>query len=495
MEYNVNQADSSRKNAGKEIEEQPLEKPARSYSTQIELDTPNLCRIGSSWYVDIPLPFEATHENRALMTAVPDSDAPLPDWSAAIRADIKTNSGLSISSAKRAASGRAPLFAYAQMRGVGNWHDMCADVLLEWSAEPLRDRRGEIVRERDADEVRAQMWKARHIVNAAIRLGAPVQLGDEAMSCFLRPPHKPTRTSDDPEEIAEVVASWRPQRWRHGSLRNLESVLPDVRDRVLEANPADTDQARLWMRVLSGFALWAVWDRHSDPVTMHTPNNVETWVMTVNAAEDDDWKNKTRGVLRRLGPTVNPAAWPRPPKPLPARKVAAPYEPNDERAFRAAAGLPRRDRRARLWVAVAALGAGLNGPETAAAQYNDLAEHLDGRWAISVRGSRARLVPIRRDYLPLVPELLKMADSARFIASDKRGAADQIAQRILVDNDSLSLTRARNTFLASHIAAGTPPAALERIAGSVTHDTVTQLTRYVAADLSDEQALEQALGP
>ena len=428
------------------------------------------------------------------MPRAPDPDAPMRDWTAAIRADIESNSGLSMSSAKRAASGSSPLFAFAALQGISTWRDVSAEFLLEWSAEPIRDRGGRVVRERDADEIRAQMWKARHVVGAAARLGAPVPLLDGDMGDFLDPPQKPARADDDPAEIADAVAAWRPQRWRHGNLRDLDTVLPEVRERVLVAQPEDIHQARKWLRVLAGFALWAVADRHSDLASMHTPNNVETWVMRVNSGQDDDWQNRARGVLRRLGPTVNPAAWPRPARPIPARRIAAPYRVKDEQAFRAAALLPRRDRRARIWVVIAAAGAGLNGTEIAAAEPGDIVERPDGRWEIRVRGTRARRVPIRRGYLPLAADLAAAECDTRYVASDKSGAVHQIVQRIRVGDEGLSLTRARNTFLAAHLRAGTPPAALVVIAGGVSYATLDRLLPHVADRVDPDDAVERALG-
>ena len=431
------------------------------------------------------------------MPAAPEPHAPLSDWAAAIRADVRANSGLAVESAKSVAGAAPSLFAFLGLHGIKRWRETEGVVLLEWPAEPLRDRHGEVLRERDPDEERRQRWKLRHIITAAIRLGAPVPLLDDGgeLIRFLYPAPRPKRGPGDPEEIAAVVAAWRPQRWRHGSLRNLSEVLPEVRERVLAAEPDDVDEARRCLRVLAGFALWARDDRHSDLATMHTPNNVETWVMRVNAAEDDSWKNRTRGVLRKLGPTVNPGAWPRPPRPLPPRKVVAPYAPKEERAFRAAASLPRHDRRARLWLVISAPGAGLNGPQISAAEYGDLAQRADGRWEIGVRGDRARRVPIRREYSALADELAAMQDRSRFIASDKPGAVNQIAQRIRVGDRSLSLTRARNTFLAAHIAAGTPPAALSRVAGGVAYATLDRLLTHVADRLDPDDAVKQALGP
>ena len=432
-----------------------------------------------------------------MMYPPPPADAPIWHWSAAIREDIMSSSGLAESSAVRAASGRTSLFTWLMMHGVRYWPDVTLDLILDWAGEPIRDRHGDILRDRDPDEQRSQRWKAKHIIAAAIGMGAPVPLLDDdgAMRDFLHPPPKPVREPDDPADIADAVAVWWPQRWRHGSVRNLDKVLPDVRERVLAAEPANVHRARRDMAALSGFALWAVNDRHSDPVAMHTQNNVEVWVTRVNASEDDDWKNRARGALRRLGPVINPSAWPRPPQPIPRRGVVSPYDAKAEMQFRRAAMLPRRDRRARMWVYIAASGAGLDGTETAAAEFDDLIERPDGRWEIVVRGDRPRRVPIRRACLPLVEGLVAMEDRRRFVASDKISAASQVAQRIRVGNESLSLTKSRNTFLAAHLEAGTPPAALSVVAGGVAYGTLDRLLPYVAERLDIRDAVEQALGP
>ncbi len=431
------------------------------------------------------------------MRPLPPADAPMSHWSAAIREDIMARSGLSETSAHRVASVRESLFAYLRRHGIRHWSDLMLEPVLEWAAEPRRDRYGEVLGDRSPDDIRHRNSSARHIIKSAVRLGAPVPLldDDSELSDFLSPPPKPDRAPDDPAEIADAVAAWRPQRWRHGSQRNLDKVLPEVRERVLASEPVNVHQTRRAMAVLLGFALWARYDRHSDPVAMCTPNNIETWVMHVNADQGDDWQNRARGVLRRLGPTVNPAAWPRQPKPIPRRGVAAPYDAKAEQQFRRAAMLPRRDRRARIWVIIAAPGAGLDGPEIAATEYDDLVARPDGRWEIHVRGDQPRRVPIRRGYLPLVAELVAMEDQSRFISSDKPGAVNQTVQRIRVGDESLSLTKARNTFLAAHLEAGTPPAALSVIAGSVSYGTMDRLLPHVADRLDPADAVEQALGP
>ena len=153
------------------------------------------------------------------MPAAPEPHAPLSDWAAAIRADVRANSGLAVESAKSVAGAAPSLFAFLGLHGITTWPETDAGVLLEWTAEPLRDRHGEVVRDRDPDEMRRRRWKAKHIVASAIRLGAPVSLLDSEMARFLNPPPRPKRAKTDPEEIAAVAARWRPQRWRHGCER------------------------------------------------------------------------------------------------------------------------------------------------------------------------------------------------------------------------------------------------------------------------------------
>lgn len=476
-------------------QQQPETGPARRFANERKLEWSDTNRRTDDISEQLPLPLPDGSWSEIVIPEPPPPDAPIADWCAAIRADIRANSGLSTESAKRAASGTKRLAVCLASHGITKWHRIRLGPILEFASEPIRDRHGNVVRDRDPDEIRNEHWRAHHILASAARLGAHVPLLDDSIREFLYPPPKPQRNPDDREHIEAVVASWWPQRWRHGSLHNLDEVLPDIRKRVLKAGPVDVHQARLWMRSLAGFTLWAVHDRNSDPVTMHTPNNVNTWAGTINAAEDNDWKARTRRALRMLGPTVNPAAWPRPAKPLPRRDVAAPYDTTAEQQFNRSAMLPRRNRRARLWVLIAAAGAGLSGPEIAAAEYDDLIERPDGRWEIFVRGDQPRRVPIRRDYLPLVAELVALEDRSRFVASDKPGAAGQIAERIAIGDEHLSLTRARNTFLAAHLAAGTPHAALWVVAGGVAYSTLDRLLPYVAERLGPDAAVEQALGP
>ena len=482
--------------AGNSIQRRSDDALARHIRDGGHLDLWGRIGVSDTGSTQLPLPFPSGAWSESVTVAPPPPDAPIPQWMPAIRADIKTISGLSVDSAKRAASGRHRVAAFLASQGITTWDQVRLDQILEFANAPRRDIYDNAVRDRDPDEIRTEMWRARHIVAAAVRLGAPVPSldSDSELHDFLYPPQKPDRKPDDPEEIDDTVSAWRPQRWRHGSLRGLDEVLPGVRERVLAAEPADTHEARKWLQILSGFTMWARFDRHSDPVGMHTPNNVETWVTHVNADQEDEWRNRARGVLRRLGPIINPPAWSRPPRPIPRRGVVAPYDSKSEQQFRRAAMLPRRDRRTRLWIVIAAPGAGLDGPAISASHYDDLVERPDGRWEIHVRGEKPRRVPIRRDYIPLVEELVAMDDESQFIASDRSGAVNQIVQRIRVSDESLSLTKARTTFLAAHLEAGTPPACLSVIAGGVSYGTLDRLLPYVADRVDPDEAVERALG-
>lgn len=439
------------------------------------------------------LPFPPGRWSETVTSEPPSPDAPISDWLPAIRADVRANSILSTESAKRVASGTTRLAVCLAAHGITQWDRVRLDPILEFASEPIRDRYGNVVRDRDPDGIRAEMWRARHILASAARLGARVPLLDSELHDFLYPPPRPERASDDPDAIAETISVWRPQRWRHGSQRGLDKVMPQVREWVTSGAPSDVDQARLWLRTLAGFAQWETNSAHIDLVRGFTWDNIETWVLKVNKHEDSAWQNRARGVLRRLGPIVHPAAWSAPPTPIPRQGIAAPYEPTRERAFWQAAALPRRNKRSRMWVAIGA-SSGLRGPEIAAGDRRDLVQRPDGRWTISVRGSNPRTVPVRRALEPLVAKLVAEPDESPFIGSDKPGAAETVAQRILVGDQRLSLTAARNTFLVAHLRAGTPQPALSKIAGGVSMSTLDRLHAYVTEELDDNEAVERALG-
>ena len=265
----------------------------------------------------------------------------------------------------------------------------------------------------------------------------------------------------------------------------------------MQVPPKNAADAR---RLLYAAARIAVWAHRtlatSDPTIVLDPRNVEHWTMTQNPDRTVVWREKTRWTLRTLGQAVNPEAWPAPTQKVGKRKVARPYTPGEEEAFRFAAGLPRwANRTKRLWIVVAALGTGLNNTETAAARTGDLEHVGDGRLAVRVRGRNPRLVPIRTDYTTLARTAAEGSPTDRFIPTDGRNSVHSVAGRLDPgDGHGLSLRRARSTWLAAHLMAGTPLAMLRIVAGPLSANTLDSLLRHTTYTLNETTAAMRALG-
>ena len=173
-------------------------------------------------------------------------------------------------------------------------------------------------------------------------------------------------------------------------------MLAEARTLAAAMRPATPLAARRLLWALSPFGVWA--HRTVGTFTADTINarNVEVWIATANAHRPRGWRNAARSVLRQVGRTVNPLGWPEQPDEVGRPPACAPYDAIDEALFREAAGLPGVDDPATtLWVAAAACGAGMRGPEIGAAELGDLTEVEADRLVVQVRGRDARLVPIR----------------------------------------------------------------------------------------------------
>ena len=206
-----------------------------------------------------------------------------------------------------------------------------------------------------------------------------------------------------------------------------------------------------------------------------------------------------RSVLRQVGRTVNLAGWPEQPDEVGRPPACAPYDAIDEALFREAAGLPGVDHPATtLWVAAAACGAGMRGPEISAAELGDLTEVQAGRLVVQVRGKDARLVPIRACWTDTARQASALAHQraercARFIIPQDRNAAARAANRIRIGDTALSLRRSRATWLTAHLEAGTPLPALREVAGPLSAATLNDLLGATNA-LTPEHAITEALG-
>ena len=226
-------------------------------------------------------------------------------------------------------------------------------------------------------------------------------------------------------EAEAVIATWVPHSVRDAH----PAVLTEARTLAAAMRPNTPLAARRLLWALSPFGVWA--HRTVGTFTADTINarNVEVWIATANAHRPRGWRNASRSVLRQVGRTVNTLGWPEQPDEVGRPSACAPYDAIDEALFREAAGLPGVDDPATtLWVAAAACGAGMRGPEISAAELGDLTEVQADRMVVQVRGRDARLVPIRACWTDTARQALALAHQraercARFIVPQDRNAA------------------------------------------------------------------------
>ena len=299
-------------------------------------------------------------------------------------------------------------------------------------------------------------------------------------------------------EVETVIATWVPHSVKATDPAALTSVLREARSLAATLGPETPLAARRLLWALAPFGVWA--HRTVGTFTADTINarNVEVWIAAVNAHRPRGWRNAARSVLRQVGRAVNPIGWPEQPDEVGRPPACAPYDAIDEALFREAAGLPGVDDPATtLWVAAAACGAGMRGPEISAAELGDLTEVQAGRLVVQVRGKDARLVPIRACWTDTARQALALAHQragrcTRFIVPQDRNAAARAANRVHIGDTSLSLRRARATWLTAHLEAGTPLPALREVAGPLSAATLDDLLA-AAPTISAEQAITEAL--
>lgn len=296
--------------------------------------------------------------------------------------------------------------------------------------------------------------------------------------------------------VAEALESWRPAHLDPEDAAVLHLVLPVVRAWVAVAAPGDPHSTRTLMWMTTRLAVWAYRTIGSlDEALVLHPHNVQHFAMYVNSHRSRGWRHKARSVLRRVSRAANPQGWePRLPeagKPL----VPEPYGRHDEAAFVLDASMPGRvHRAARMAVAGLSFGGGLLGRDIHAARVEDLVSLRDGRIAVRVAGSNPRLAPVRDNYTGIVRRAAEASSGGRFVTAKCHSAVYSIAEELAPSGSGLSFRRARNTWLAAHLVAGTPLPALRTIAGRVSAQTLNAVLEHVCAAMSPQDAVDQGLG-
>ena len=310
----------------------------------------------------------------------------------------------------------------------------------------------------------------------------------------------PASADDDAEgqaaKIAEKIATFIPVNLRSEAPEVLAEVMPTARQYVARIKPRDLDEVRRFMRTVAGLLVERIKSGETlDPEIDLHPDSIDYFANTIRSYERRGLRHERQWLLTLIGQEIVPYLHPAKHKGVGKHRPADPYASYAEEAFllvavlRCDLGWPGD-----AWLVVAVLGAGMRGPEVRAATPDDLFDLGDGRLGVRVKGRNARLVPIRAQYTELARSAAEAAGKGPFIPDAGQKAVYDIASRIAPKGGSpFSLPRGRLTWIMAHLTAGTPVAALRKIAGPVSMDTLTYLVGVAAEEISGEAALTEGL--
>ena len=282
-------------------------------------------------------------------------------------------------------------------------------------------------------------------------------------------------------EVAAAIQTWNPTPkvvpYEPPRLRKV--VVPLTRRCVTATAPQTTIDARRLLRYTAMMLVWADKSIGTVAPDVITPANVKQFLKDARTPDgkppSSAWKRAARTALWLVGAAVIPDDdWDgeRPPVPFPP--FSLPYDTDDEDVIQLACGLPgAHDPAALLWSVAGPMSTGMTGTEALVAEVSDIHEWGNGRLVVQVRGPQCRLVPVRVRWTETVRESIRAARShpsstGRFVAAKGETSAAQVARRLPCGMaGGPSLSRARATWLAAHLLAGTPLPALRMLAGSL----------------------------
>ena len=410
-------------------------------------------------------------------------------WVGPVRGVLRVRHGDRPEAARRLESLTADLFGSGVALGMSDIGDLTRGFVEGWCERAVGDGGGSGPRAPGESTVRFNRWAARRILEAAVDAGARIDPG------VLVPLRNERRSAADAASIEAVVGMWNP-RWPRTDLREGQVVLGVVRPWVLETGPPSVKVARSWLRIVADHTA-DVYRRDGtlDPDHVFHPASIDYRVMKVITGRYASTRRTVRSVLRRVGRAVAPAVSPRQTKSLGTVEAAVIYNAVEEESFRLAAELEwPSNRAARMWLSVATLGAGLNGVEAQMQGPAHVVAVGDGRLTVHVTGRNPRWVPIRADYTGLALEAVRLTSGDRFISSEAHGSASGLAKQLHVGGvGSLSLPRARATWIAAQLRSDVSLRALRRFSGPINHQTFDALVRQAAEEMDDETAVLKGL--
>ena len=301
------------------------------------------------------------------------------------------------------------------------------------------------------------------------------------------------------EEVEKVLATYSPSTVRGEDPSVIAEVMPVVQVWVATAKPVDGVETRRLMWALAPMAVWLRKTMGSLHARQLNDRNIEVWIHAADKRRTN-WQHLAHPLLLQVGRLINPGGCAPPRKTVGRNPIPAPYTAQEETLFSQMAMLPRRgDRAGHLFVAGAGLGAALSGVEIGRAETGHLIDVGGGRLAMRVTGHRGRIVPIRADFTPMVREAAQLADarggsdSNRFVRATDKNAVSRLTANLDFGKGRLCLRRARNTWIAAHLLAGTPFTDLHKLAGSVSASTIDALVGQAVEDVDPMTAVSRGL--
>lgn len=413
---------------------------------------------------------------------------------AAILARLGATPGLTPQSRANAVSRARSLLECLAVVAGDRWESVTARMLWDWCDGLYAVEASKPAPSRSPGSKKVRRSAARKVLRAAVSTGA-ITADSDIARCLELPSGdpQPGASDTDPERIAHAIETWQP---RDADPSHAEPIIVEARKCVTVAAPASVNKAKRYLLCVfvaleSGLEEFGRIDHR---VVLH-PVNVECFVMNPDRGWTDGWRSHVRSVLRDIGRTVCPDLWPDRPQPIAARDAVAPYDGIDEYMLHEAALMAgRKPRCERLALTGLTLGAGLSGAEAQLARTEDIVELGGDRLGVRVHRVRDRIVPIRRAYTSLVAEARDLRGEGRFFASDSNAAASSTAANIRVDGQgSLSLHRARATFVCAHIRVGTSLAVLDEIAGPISGEYLQQMLAYCDGSIDPADAAVRGL--
>lgn len=283
-----------------------------------------------------------------------------------------------------------------------------------------------------------------------------------------------------PPEARKMTETWRPAEG-FGLTPEGEAF---VRDAVSIAAPHTAYSAKLCINYAARYVHWC--RMRGYPLTAESiwsPISIDLYSTTANLDRTEGTRRNYRAVLMRISETLLPEAHPDKVTALSQKTTIAPYATEEMAGFREWAGMqltPLKSHRA-LLILVLCAGAGVRTSELAQLR----AEHIIREPAgtlIDIPGDRARVVPLLAEWEEWVTPMLERRPDADLLWGhiSRRDTNNIVSAFTQYSNGTPPRSdRLRNTWMATHLIAGTPMKMLVRAAGVESLNHVNLLLKHL----------------